>query len=189
MLLLRLIVTLVVCTGPWVGARCLPAGSFRVMAGLRRRFAHSLLSKTTVTAAWHITRLASHACSCKFTLLPEVARRTCDVSSKRLEHLPLASIRVTLTDGSRAPPSAWTSPCVASLVQVTPDIQPHRSVALPLLPKTTLVLWPLSLFLTLTLLPWHSMAAPRWQLLLFSLHGVVSIGVSVPVFKMRDCAG
>ena len=29
-LLHHLVITLVVCTGPWVGARCLPAGSFRV---------------------------------------------------------------------------------------------------------------------------------------------------------------
>ena len=29
------------------------------------------------------------------------------------------------------------------------------------------MLGPMSLFLTLTLLPWHSMAAPRWQVLLF----------------------
>ena len=87
------------------------------------------LSTTTVTAAWHTTHLASHACSCKFTLLPAVARRTCDVSSKRLEYPPLASMRVILTDGSPVPPSAQTSTCVASLVQVTPDIQPHRSSA------------------------------------------------------------
>ena len=37
------------------------------------------LTKTTVTAAWHTTHLVSRACSCKFTLLPAVARRTCDV--------------------------------------------------------------------------------------------------------------
>ena len=43
-LLRRLVVTLVVCTGPWVGARCLPAGSFRVKAGPRRRLAHNLFS-------------------------------------------------------------------------------------------------------------------------------------------------
>ena len=45
-------------------------------------------------------------------------------------------------------------------MQVAQDIQYHRSVALPLLPKTTLVHGPMSLFLTLALLPWHSMAAP-----------------------------
>ena len=136
-----------------------------VKAEVRRRLAHSLCPN--VQNNRHSSHLASHACSCKFTLLPVVARRTCDVSSKRLAHPPLASMRAILTDGSRAPPSAWTSPCVASLVQVTPDIQPHRSVALLLLPKTTLVLGPMSLFLTITLLPWHSMAAPRWQMLLF----------------------
>ena len=37
--------------------------------------------------------------------VPAVARRTCDVLSKRLEHPPLASMRAIMTDGSRAPPS------------------------------------------------------------------------------------
>ena len=167
-------------------ARCLPAGSFRVKGWATTPSCALSLSKTTVTAAWHTTHLASHACSCKFTLLPAVTRRTRDVSSIRHEHPPLASMRVILTDGSRAPPSAWTSPCVASLVQVTPDIQPHRSVALPLLPKTT----------------WADELVLDTHVASMALHGCSSVASAAlffarrrqhwclcPCVQVRDCAG
>ena len=65
----RLVVTLVVCTGPWVGARCLPADSFRVKAGPRRLLVHSLCPKQPsrlhgTPPTWRHTRArASSPCS------------------------------------------------------------------------------------------------------------------------------
>ena len=136
----------------FVLARCLPASSFPVKAGPRRPALRTLSVQNNHHGCMtHRPLGISHV-----LVFLAVARRTCDVSRKRLEHPPLASVRVILTDGSRTPPSA----CVASLVHITPDIQPHRSVALLLLKKkTTLVLRPMSLFLTLTSLPWHSSVA------------------------------
>ena len=158
MLLHRLVVTLVVCTGSWVGARCLPAGSFRVKSGPRRRLAHSLCPKQPsrwlhgAPPTWRHTRArASSPCS------PAVGRRTCDVSSKRLEHPPLASMHVILTD--------------RELLRLRR--RHHR-------PRWWL--GPMSLFLTLTLLPWHSTAAPRWQVLLFPSASSALVPLSL-VFK------
>ena len=165
----RLVVTLVVCTGPWVGARFLSASSFRVKGGPRRRLGHSLCPKQPsrlhdTSPTWRHTR----------------ARASSPCSQQSRVALVMSQANGLLTDGSRAPPSAQTSPCVAFLVQVTPDIQPHRSVAHLLLPETTLVLGLRSLFLTLTLLPWYSMTAPRWQVLLFPC---------MASSALRDCAG
>ena len=110
--------------GSWFGARCLHAGCFRVKAGPRRRLAHSLFSKQPsrlhgTQPTWRHTRARASSA---------VAHRTRDASSKRLEHPPLASVRMILTDGSRAPPSAWDVTMRRFSCAVTPNIQPHRSV-------------------------------------------------------------
>ena len=68
-------------------------------------------------------------------------------------------------------------------MQITPDIQPHRSVALLLLLKTTLVLGPDELVLDthVASMALHGRSSVASAAL--PLHGVVSIGASVPVFK------
>ena len=144
----RLVVTLVLCTGPWVGARCLPAGSFRVKAGPRRRLAQ-----------------------CKFTLLPAVACRIRDVSRlgacKTDGWIASSSVCVDVTmrrfscaSHSRHPPAsqrrtsssqagAWADEIVLDTHVASMALHGRSSVARAAL----------------------------------SLHGVVSIGASVPVFK------
>ena len=75
-------------------------------------------------------------CRCAFVLRSHVGRvvftslKHDEGVSKRLKHPPLALVRELLfqlqprtsltMDGSRAPPCAWTSPCVASFVQSSP---------------------------------------------------------------------
>ena len=76
---------------------------FPVKAGLRRRLRHSFPYNHHGCMTHRpigVTR------GLKFTPLHANGCQTCDVSSKWLEHPPLASVHALLTDGSRAPPSA-----------------------------------------------------------------------------------
>ena len=174
------------CTSSWVGAP-VSLASFLFLT-LAERLGHDAVHAhfATIAAASHTAHIgATHVLT---QVLPACSGRTSDLwcftglwyeyPSKRLEHriflLPRCVSSCWLQFRQEFLWHGWISsssdyvdaPCVASLVQVAQDIQHHRSVALPLLPKTTLVLGPMSLFLTLVLLPWHSMAAPRWQVLL-----------------------
>ena len=168
----------VLASGPVVHLQAL----FRVKDGLRRRPTHSL--HTAFTAAPDTAHLASRTSSCKFTLHSAMARRIGDVASKRLEHPPLASVCVLLTDRSRVPPSAWTSTmrrfsCASRSSHTT------RIAALHFLctAKTHAGTWASELVLgtrvASVILHGCSTVASAAR----SVHGVVSIGASVPVFK------
>ena len=111
--------------------------------------------------AWPRRRLAHSLFHTTINAQRVLARQTCDVSSKRLERPPLAG--ACLPDGW----IASSSVCVDVTMRRLSCANHSRHSTLHFLcsQKVTLVLGPTSLFLTLMLLPWHSIAAPRTQML------------------------
>ena len=126
---------------------------FSRKGGATTAFCALSLSKTTVTAAWRTTYLASHACSCKFTMLPATSSSrlgACNsdgwiASSSVCVHVTMR--RFSCASQSRHPTASQR--CTSSA---------HKDHA---------GAWADELALDITLLPWHSMAVPRWQVLLF----------------------
>ena len=130
--------------GSWVGARCAWPGLPPWRKGWTAQ--PSWLHRTPPT-------VTSRACLCRcaFVLRSDVGRvvftslQHDEGESKRLEHPPLAQVRELLvqlqprtslkTGGSRALPSAWTSPCVASLVQVSPRTLNRNFSLMLILPR------------------------------------------------------
>ena len=112
--------------------------------------------------------VTSRACQCRcaFVLRSHVGRivftslQHDEGVSKRHKHPPLALVRDLLvqlhpgsslnTDGSRAPPSAWTSPCVVSLVQGFPHTFNPNFRFMLILPRRRTFRPPLALSLTTT---------------------------------------
>ena len=138
--------------GSWVGARCAWPGLFPWRKGWG-----ATPSTHSIQPSWlHRTppTVTSRACLCRcaFVSRSHVGRVVStslqhdEGVSKRLEHPHLALVRELLvqlqqgtslnTGGSRGPPSAWTSPCVASLVPGSSYIQSEIQVEVDLTSQT-----------------------------------------------------